>query len=227
MNIIAFDASTALLNVAISKNTSVVEIIKDVGLTHAESLLPAIRVLLEDIDLEKSNVELIVCSKGPGSFTGLRIGMATAKGLSAGIGCPYVSVPTLDILAFGMDHFPGAVIPVIDAKKKRVYSAVYRSGKRVSEYLDIEPSPLIDELKRFDSILLTGPDAEILLDEVNRLHGDSAHRFILDPNRKNGRGRALIDLGMSMYRSGDLDDEDSSPLYIRKSEAELALGQRD
>jgi tRNA threonylcarbamoyladenosine biosynthesis protein TsaB len=223
MNILAFDVSTCVLNICIQKNKDIVEYTRDIGLTHSETLIPSIEFLLNKVELERDEINLVVCSKGPGSFTGLRIGMATAKGISAGIGCPYISVNTLDMLAFGYDHFSGFVIPIIDAKKKRVYTALYKSGKRLSDYLDIEPLKFLDLLYENDSVLLTGPDTDLFTctAEINKKFDGS--QIFIDHYSRAGRGRALLEMGAQFHAEGRLDPDDSSPVYIRKSDAELSL----
>ena len=93
-----------------------------------------------------SELDLIVCSKGPGSFTGLRIGMSTAKGLSMGSGVPLVTIGTMEMMAYGLDFFDGIVVPVIDARKKRYYTAFFNNKQRITENFDLTPFEILTKI---------------------------------------------------------------------------------
>lgn len=99
MNILSIDTAAEILYVGVKTDKAFLENIRAMGLKHAETLIPLIRSMLKEIELSPGDLDLVVCSQGPGSFTGLRIGLATAKGISEGAGCPLVSIPTLDALA--------------------------------------------------------------------------------------------------------------------------------
>ena len=94
---------------------------------HSVLLMGIIQKLLDDSGITIDDVDGFVVSKGPGSFTGLRIGMATIKGLSFGSNKPYVSVSTLEGLAFSVSSFDGIICPIMDALRENVYTAIYRS----------------------------------------------------------------------------------------------------
>lgn len=213
MNILAIDTSTTVLSVGLRTDSGYFETSIAAGLRHSEFLLPAVDHLVA-IAACPRRFDLVVCMRGPGSFTGLRIGMATAKGLAAGSGCPVVAVPTLDVLADGYDFFHGTVVPVIDARKQHVYAALFRDGKRVSEDLDIAPHDL---LGRADgAVLLTGPGASLLLDVVS-----SGSRFRIDPKASSSRAASLLALGEKLFRASGTLPEDGGPVYLRESEARL------
>ena len=130
MNILAFDTATQKLAAALKINSEIFTITADQGFKHSEKLLPAIEKLFEISGSKIDDIDLIGCTRGPGSFTGLRIGMSTATGLSLGKNIPLVSVPTLDYYSYSLDSFDGAVLPVIDARKNRFYTAVYHKGEK-------------------------------------------------------------------------------------------------
>ena len=142
MTTLAFDTSTEILGICLEQDDKYYSYSAKAGLKHSENLLKEIDHLYSSSGIDKKSTDLIVCAKGPGSFTGLRIGMSIAKGLSDGFGCPMISVPTLDILACGYSYLKGAVMPVLDAKSGKVFTAVYVDGKRVTDYLDIEKDKL-------------------------------------------------------------------------------------
>ena len=132
------------MSLALKKDTSWFEYTIDDGLKHSETLMNAIVSLLEQAGLDKTELELLVCSEGPGSFTGLRIGMSTIKGLSFGLEIPHTAVVTTDYLASGYDYFPGAVVPVLDARKKRFFSAVYHNGRQISPARDLTQDEIFE-----------------------------------------------------------------------------------
>ena len=186
-------------------------------LRHGETLLPMISRFLEDFELKPADLDIIVCSRGPGSFTGLRIGMTTAKGLSEGTGVPLVSVDTLDALARGFAFFDGAVIPVIDARKGRLYGALYEKGKRISEQLDCSADELLHLSQEYSRVLLTGPAS----DALEKIWKDERRGVYRTPAPVNGAAYSLAVLGIERYRDEGPDDPGQGPVYIRKSDAEL------
>ena len=121
MNVLAFDTATSVLSVALSSNDGTLNIEIDTGLHHSEMLIEVTNELLNKANLKPQDLNLVACMRGPGSFTGLRIGFATAKGIAASLNIPFISVPTLDCMAFSHSVWPGIVVPVIDAKKKMFF----------------------------------------------------------------------------------------------------------
>ena len=94
-------------------------------LTHSQTILPMIAELLERTETAREDIGFIACSAGPGSFTGLRIGAATAKGIALALGRPVIPVPTLDALAYNVYETDGIICPIMDARRQQVYSAFY------------------------------------------------------------------------------------------------------
>ncbi len=215
-NILAIDAATNLLSICLKQNESFYEITLDCGLKHSENLLIQIENLLKTAEMTPSDLDLLVTSQGPGSFTGLRIAMATVKGMSTGLNIPFVTVPTLDYLASGLEYFNGPVVPVIDAKKKRYYCAVYLKGLKKTDYLDISSEKIENILNTYETILLTGPDCQKIT-----LSRDAG--IFRDGNYFEGKSRQLLNLGIQKFNSDGPDPIDSGPVYIRKSEAEIAM----
>lgn len=214
MNAAAIDTATELLNVALDIDDRRYSVSLDVGLRHSESLMPALDALLRLAGSER-RLDLLVCMRGPGSFTGLRIGMATVKGLASALGCPYVAVPTLDVLASKLEFFPGAVVPVLDAKKGRVFAALFAGGRKESEDLDIAPHALLGLLSKRERVLFTGTGAPLLSELLAQHPG-----WHIDRRRPVDAATALLDLGKERFRRSGGEAEDLGPLYLRPSEAE-------
>ncbi|HUZ16776.1 MAG TPA: tRNA (adenosine(37)-N6)-threonylcarbamoyltransferase complex dimerization subunit type 1 TsaB [Spirochaetia bacterium] len=214
MRIAAFDTASDLLSIALDDDGKRYVLSINIGLRHSESLLPALDSLFS-LAGGTHHLDLVVCMKGPGSFTGLRIGMATAKGLASGFDCPLVVVPTLDALAFGRAFFPGAVVPVLDAKKGRVYAAIYASGRKESDDLDIAPADLVGLLAKRTPVLFTGSGADLL-----KPHLERREDWGIDDVRPNA-AEALIELGRKRFAEYGGEPDDGGPVYLRPSEARL------
>ena len=128
MKILSIDSSTPVAGIAVSDGYKLLgEIMINTKNTHSEKLMPMVDQLLKDLGLTFKDLDAIAACQGPGSFTGLRIGMATAKGLAQGGGLKLIAIPTLDMLANNLVHYPGIICPIMNAQKKQVYTAIYRS----------------------------------------------------------------------------------------------------
>jgi tRNA threonylcarbamoyladenosine biosynthesis protein TsaB len=218
MNVLAMETSGKIITVAVSAGTTLIETALDAGFRHAETLMPAVASVLELAGIEPSELDLVACSKGPGSFTALRIGMATAKGIARGAGCDMKAVPTLPLLAAGREHWPGIVVPLMDARKKRVYAAAFQAGKRIAEDSDVPLDDFLASLPGSDPVLATGPDAEVAA---------GRDRIVIDPLKDSARGRILISAAILALEKEGPDPADVGPLYLRLSEAEEALAGKD
>ncbi|MFO7849063.1 MAG: tRNA (adenosine(37)-N6)-threonylcarbamoyltransferase complex dimerization subunit type 1 TsaB [Spirochaetia bacterium] len=221
MTTLVIDTSTSALNIALLRGGTLFEVFFDFGLHHTEHLAQETEKLLLRGETRAEELDLLGCTSGPGSFTGLRIGLSFAKGFAFGASIPLVLVPTLDLYAYGNNFFQGTVFPVIDARKKRIYTAAYENGKRSSEYLDIPPERLTEFLPKDKRVLLTGPYAPNVYDT---LKSTQAETFLplLDPTAGYPRGKALAELALQSYNTDGGDADTAGPSYIRPSEAELS-----
>ena len=218
MKILAIDTSTEILSLCGRFDEKTFEVTRDLDLRHSEQILPLIDLVLSNLSIVPRDLDLVVTARGPGSFTGLRIGMAVSKGLSAGSRCPCVSIPTLDAYAAPFRTLPNIVTaPVIDAKKSHVYTAFYRGEERLTEYLDLSAIDFLKASEAFSLIFLTGPHRELIRPE------EGSSRFFLDPLPREGKSRALLELGLAVFLRGEWDDISAGPLYVRPSEAEQSL----
>jgi len=137
MKILAIDTSTKYLSVALADNERILASFRDEGrLEHSSLLIPSIDRVLEKAGLRLKDVNAIAVSIGPGSFTGLRIGVAACKGMNLAMGIPIAAVPTLDVIAYNFAGKKNSILaPLLDAKKSKVYTAFYGPGmKRLSGY---------------------------------------------------------------------------------------------
>ncbi|AEC02157.1 tRNA (adenosine(37)-N6)-threonylcarbamoyltransferase complex dimerization subunit type 1 TsaB [Parasphaerochaeta coccoides] len=228
MNIMAVDTSHKLLHVALKTAESYESITRTDGGRHAETLIPQLIALVERAGIGFADLDLLVCTKGPGSFTGLRIAMSALKGISLGVGVPLVSVPTMDMLREPVKFFPGAVMPVIDAKKKRWYVALYTPEGKMTETMDLAPEDMPSLLADYDNVLLTGPDALTLFPLLHAeiAKTDLTMSLIIDNLYQRDMGESLMALGQEIFLEHGSDDIGAGPVYIRKSDAEEALARK-
>jgi len=220
MNILAVDTSTEHLSLTLVCTEKTMTINSDVGYRHGETLISHMDYLFKQMGVQPSALDLVVCAIGPGSFTGLRIGLATVKGICTGCACPLIAVSGLDALAYRYRSYSGAVLPVIDAKKKCFYTAVYKQGLKQSDYLDINPHSLLGLINQYKNVLLTGPHAEMALAKIQETKAKiKAHinTIVLVSDSES-----LAQLGKIRFKEQGETPLTVSPLYIRKSEAELA-----
>lgn len=148
MRILGIETSTRILSIALVEGEECLATYNKEGLTHSMDLVPSIKDLLDGVGLSIHDLNGIAVSIGPGSFTGLRIGLATSKGLAYSSGVPLVGVPTLDAIAMGVFSEELKVCAMIEAGTDMVYSAIYFKGERLTEYMTIsigELSKLIKE----------------------------------------------------------------------------------
>ena len=165
MNLLAIDTSTKYLSLAVTDGIKVLgRIHRKADMMHSTLLVPMIDKLLKKTRTKLKSIDCFVVSIGPGSFTGLRISVATVKGLAYVTKKPIVTVPTLDVIAENAKGFKGVICPVLDARKNKVYSCIYKSDgkviKRISKYL-LEPlEDLKKRVERYKDIIFLGDAVE-------------------------------------------------------------------
>ena len=226
MIILSIDSSTPVAGIAVSDGMQLLgEITLNTKNTHSEKLMPLVKHLLDELALSVNDLDAIAVTQGPGSFTGLRIGMATAKGLAQGAGKKLIAVPTLDCLAQNLLHYPGIICPIMNAQKKQVYTAIYRSGRdkleRLSDYQAIAVEQLAAQLKELkEDVWFVGDGVAAFADVFQELLGDAC-RFT-DGHNILPRAGALAMLAAERASEEQFDDLYQAELiYIRKSEAEV------
>lgn len=168
MKILAFDSTARAASVAVCDGERLLGIYNvDNGLTQSELLLPMAENLLHSLKLTFSDIDLVCAATGPGSFTGVRIGTALVKGIAFGRNIPCVSVSTLEELAENITPLKGILVPVMDAKRSQVYTAIFKSNgtraERITEDVAISIAELAAILKEYgdESIYLSGDGYEV------------------------------------------------------------------
>lgn len=158
MNILAIDTSTKFLSLAIAEKDKVIaNFHRDLERQHCARLIPEIDRLLKKAKLKLRDIDFIAFSTGPGSFTALRIGAATVKGIALVTKIKIVGVPTLDVLAYNIKDRGRLIVPIVDAKRGNVYTSVYSfKGGRLRRHIKYSVFPVFELLKkvRGDAIFL-------------------------------------------------------------------------
>ncbi len=204
------------------------EVIAEYALRREETLsarlLPAIQTLLAEARLDLQEIDGIAVSLGPGSFTGLRVGLSTVKGLALATERPVVGIPTLDALASNLPFTPYQICPLLDARKGQIYTALYknRAGgfmEQLTPYQVLSPAALIEAIPHQETVFL-GDGVKVCQELITqRLAGKALfaplHLGFL-------RGTTVAELGLKRLRRGESDDISSLvPIYVRPSDAEL------
>ncbi|MBI4638401.1 MAG: tRNA (adenosine(37)-N6)-threonylcarbamoyltransferase complex dimerization subunit type 1 TsaB [Candidatus Rokubacteria bacterium] len=216
VRVLAVETSTLAGGVALLDGERVVaESLLDVRATHSERLMVTIDQALGGARWTARDLEGLAVAVGPGSFTGLRIGLSTVKGLALALGVPVAAVPTLDGLAASLPFAALPVCPVLDARKGEVYASLYRwdgvAMRREWEYLALAPDDLSARLA--EPVILVGDGAASIRSPYARI--PPAHRRVPSP-------ASVGHLGLARLRAGDtVPPADLTPLYLRPSEAEL------
>lgn len=231
MKILAIDTSGPNCSVAITDNNAILaDFTINNGTTHSQNLVPMIEQVQKFTNIELTDIDAFACSIGPGSFTGLRIGIATVKGFAMSLNKPTLSVPTLLALAYNVQNFDGIICSIIDAKNDNVYAGIYRaehnSLTQVSEYVSDNIDVLINNLKDFDdNIIFVGDGVntyhDLLLENLN---GDFRNVSFAPSHLNCQYALSVARAANDMASKNDFSDYNSlSPLYLKKSQAEREL----
>ncbi len=214
--LVAIDSSQEICTLALGQDS---KLVAEYHFAHKMNLLrrllPNIDAMLADSGIEKEALEGVVVSLGPGSFTGLRIGVTTAKSLAWVLGKPIVGIGTLDAIAHGASCGQEFVCPMIFARADEAYWALFQRGKRVTDYAVAPVNEIVDALAGKGPVRFAGTGARRNWETISARMGDQA---ALAPACDDfARGAALIELGGRRLVAGDVDDAMTlSPLYVRK-----------
>lgn len=224
MKVLGIDTSTSCGTVGLIDDESIIsEYLLNIRVTHSERLLGAIGLVLKEARFAIEDLDGWAISLGPGSFTGLRIGVSTVKGLALASRKPVAGVSTLDVLAYQISSTPYLICPILDARKGEIYTAFYRYGegndlKRQSPYQAIKPEELIGKIQ----------ERTIFVGDGVRTYGDYLRNSlsslaVFPPDQLNvPHGSGVAKLGLELLRKGEhLDLATFAPLYVRPSEAEI------
>jgi len=225
MPILAIETATLVSSVALATaGTLLAEITLQTKKTHSEILMAHIAKLLDMAGVSKADITAVAVSIGPGSFTGLRIGLATAKSLAYAMKVPLLGVPTLAALAYG-SFVPGAILaPMLDAQRGNVYQALFERQK--GSLKELMPATVmgideaLDNLAQYNTPVILMGEAAVQYSEKIKSIGN--HLVLATPHMIIQRASSVATLGHMLIKQGIQHDVMAlEPLYIRRSEAEV------
>lgn len=229
MKILAVEASGSVAGVALTEDNILrAEFTLNYKMTHSQTIMPLINEVKQYLNLDLKSIDYIACSAGPGSFTGLRIGAATAKGIAMGIKKPIVPVSTLAGLAYNVYMTEALICPVIDARRDQVYTAFYewKDGKlnTVIEDRIAMIDDVIKEAQEFNKkVIFVGDGIFVQADKIN-----SVNTFVMAPASCNmQRASSVASLAAELVKEGRyIEGSSFVPVYLRKSQAERELEEK-
>ena len=208
MRVLAIDSSGLTATVGIVEDTqTIAEYTVNYKKTHSQTLLPMIDEMTRMVDLDLSTLDAIAVAGGPGSFTGLRIGSATAKGLGLALNKPLIHVPTVDALAYNVYGCTDVICPIMDARRNQVYTGIYQMDGDKLQVLEAQMAVEIDELAKK---LCTYGKPVIFLGDGVPVHKDrlekelmTNHDIAFAPAHMNQQRAAAVGmLGIQYYKEG-------------------------
>lgn len=224
MRILGIESSSLVASVAIvTDDMLTAEYTVNFKKTHSQTLLPMIDEMIGMLEIEMDTVDAIAVSAGPGSFTGLRIGSATAKGLGLALKKPLIHIPTVDAMAFSIFGTDSIICPLMDAKRSQVYTGLYEfrdEFKVLKPQCAVSIEEIIEVLNKMDRpVIFLGdgvPPAEEMIKENLKIPYQFAPSFC---NRQ--RAGAVAALGALYYKEGKSETaEQHQPEYLRMAQAE-------
>ena len=225
MIVVAIETSTPQTSVAIGSDRQIVGSISLAGQARQEAVTPALGQLLEWTGVRLSQVGGIAVGIGPGLFTGLRVGVETAKTLAQVLAVPIVGITSLDALAFAVRHTHKLIVAVVDGRRGEVFYAIYRSLPggvvRGHDYTVATPDHLCAELETIPGEMLAVGDGAILY--RNHLEELGSRVEIASAIRAHPEAAALAELAVPRFLREEHDRlHEVTPLYVRRSDAEIA-----
>ena len=231
MKILALDSSGIVASVAIVEdNTLLAEYTVNYKKTHSQTLLPMLDEVAKMTELDLSTIDAIAVTAGPGSFTGLRIGSATAKGLALALKKPLVAVPTVEALAYNLYDTNGLICPIMDARRNQVYTGIYRFENHklvtLEDQMAVSITDLLDKLnERGEPVTFLGDGVPVFEKTIGE-NLKVPHTFAPAHVNKQ-RAAAVAALGEIYYREGKLQSAaEHTPEYLRVSQAERERAEK-
>jgi len=226
LKILGIDTSTKFCNLGLieDKDILIEYTINGSKKKHSSILVPTIKNLLKTIDLKMEEINGIAVSIGPGSFTGLRIGLSVAKGLCYARSLPLLGIPTLDAIAFPLKEIPYLICPVLESKKDEIYDVVFRGGDSLHRIMDYKCEDIQSLLTRLsllkEKIIFLGDGIKKYRDNIKEKIGKDA--LFIDSQLNLPIASNIAFLGLNKLKREEEDDISTlSPFYLRKSKAEI------
>lgn len=232
MKILAVDTSSKLCSVAILEDTNLIKKLElDNGLTHSETLMPLIQQILKECNLTLNNIDLLVSDIGPGSFTGIRIGVASCKAFSDSLNIPCVGISSLEVLAYNIKN-DSIICSTIDCKNDNYYFALYELNSGVYNILQEPCAMSINEVLSLLNTQYCDKTISFVGDGISneRLYAFYANNDNLNNFKKEASSYLNVEnLGIAGYKkyvNQNKAGENILPLYLKKPQAQIQLEEK-
>lgn len=225
MKALVIDCAVSRLCIAAKKESCTVKICLDIGTKQSEKILSAIDFVLKELDLTPADLDYTAVTIGPGTFTGLRLGLSALKALTLANGTPLYGIPSLKAYSWPYKTAIETVLPVIEEKEDQYFYSFYARGEELIEQSDGSIEEILKQIDAENSVLACGPGAKDFVERVNETTPlFSVHAFI----PQNDACESLFEIAEQMIKDKirPLQDYDG-PLYVRKSEAEIVLEKKN
>lgn len=210
MYTLALDTSNVTLSVAIYNDKYESEIKLEGQLQHSLTLLPTIQNLFQNNDITIDDIDKIVVSNGPGSYTGLRIGVTTAKTLAYAKNIPLYSCSSLDLLQASLVHEKGYILSFFNARRNNVYAAIYKDGKKIMPDTHLPFMQLLEKIKDKEQVTFISPDIDEFIEQIEQSNVDIANLIVETPSASK----------VKYIIKEKVDCHTHIPTYIKKAQAE-------
>jgi tRNA threonylcarbamoyladenosine biosynthesis protein TsaB len=224
MLILAIDTSSKSASIALLRDDDILsEVFLNLDVNHSVVLLPALHHLLRLSRIEQNEIDLFACTIGPGSFTGLRVGASTIKGLALATGKPIAGVSSLEAIAFNIAGREIPVCPMLDARKGQVYTALYRTGRNYT--LETMEAERVTDVRGFlqcidEEVIFVGDGSVKYAGLIMEMLPGKC--YFASGCHQHVRAAVVGVMGKKKYLEGDvLDSVTFAPVYIRASDAEM------
>lgn len=226
---LGIETSSAVSSVALMDESGIFnELTVQAGLTHSEQLVPHIDLLLKESKVDRSELKGIAVSIGPGSFTGLRIGLGTAKALAYALQIPLIGVMTLDGMAYNFYNTAGLIAIMIDAQKKQVYEGLYTWNN--GQLICLQGPTIKKRDEALQALNNRDEFVTVLGDGLNKiaatLEVDYPHIKLAPPHLRVPKASSLLLKALPQFLNGEDESAQLAPYYMRRSEAEVLWDAR-
>lgn len=224
MNILVIDCAVTRLSIAVKAEDKFISYTYDIGMRQSEILVPVIHELLNKAGISASELNYTALTIGPGSFTGLRLGISALKAIELAYSVPVYGISSLKVYSYPFENLGIPVLAGIDANKDKFYARITKNSELLMEDGDYEISEISDKASEFSKLYICGPNAAKLADSLKNADC-KAELIVQNINAITTESLIKITEDMISNNTAPLQDYDG-PVYLRASEAELALNKK-
>lgn len=225
MNALAIDCAVSKIAVAAKKDTELVKVTLDIGMKQSEKLLPAIDYVMKEAGLTPQDLDFTACTLGPGSFTGLRLGLSALKALTLSHDVPLYGIPSLEAYAWPYRSSPSTVLSLIESKEDEYFFSIFSKGNKILPETDGTEKDVLSHFDEESEFIICGPGAKWFSERTAESSPLYKSVCFLP---QNDACEALLEIAEDYFKNKkDPLSDYEGPLYVRKSEAEIVLEKKN